>query len=268
MRKFGLLGETLSYSFSPVIHETIFDTIGINGNYKLVEIPPSVFDRASFEAIIKDFDGMNVTIPYKTSVMSFLDEMHPAAKAIGAINTIVRVDGKLIGYNTDYFGALESIKTLPYKEAKGAIVLGTGGASKAVIQCLLTLGMAPIYVVSRRPNTVYENENIKCISYEELENTSPAGCLLVNCTPVGMKTYPELLNISETLIKAQHCVFDLVYNPRVTPLLEVAERYKIPNLNGLNMLIIQAIEAEKLWLENMNICHHTIISRVDLKMAL
>ena len=268
MRAFGLLGETLSYSFSPDIHETIFDNIGIKGDYKLVEVPQAVFGKEIFDAVIEAFDGMNVTIPYKTKVMPFLDEIHPAAAAIGAINTIVKVDGKRIGYNTDYFGALESIKSLPYKEAKGAILLGTGGSSKAVLQCLLALEMTPIYVVSREPSAIFENENITCISYEALEQLAPTDCLLVNCTPVGMKTNPELLNVSETLIKKQCCVFDLVYNPRITPLLEIATKHNIPNINGLNMLIIQAIEAEKLWLQNMNISHHAIISKVVLKMAL
>jgi shikimate dehydrogenase len=267
MRTFGLLGETLSYSFSPDIHETIFDTIGIKGDYKLVEVPQAEFGKETFNALIEDFDGMNVTIPYKTKVMPFLDEIHPAAKAIGAVNTIVKVEGKLVGYNTDYFGALESIKSLPYKKAKGAIVLGTGGSSKAVLQCLLALEMTPIYVVSRKPNNNYDNENIQCISYEMLEELAPKDCLLVNCTPVGMKTHHATLNVSETLIKQQSCVFDLVYNPRITPLLEIAEQYKIPNLNGLNMLIIQAIEAEKLWLQNITMCPQTIISKLVLKVT-
>lgn len=266
MKQFGLLGEVLSYSFSPVIHETVFETLAVSGQYTLVEKNPKKFDKQMFLNMMSDLDGINVTIPFKQQVIPYLDRIHPAADAIGAINTVVKEGDELVGYNTDYFGALETMKMLPIDDLEGAIVLGTGGSSKAVVECLKTLGISPIYLISRSPEPDKDNHEIKCISYAVLEELNPKNCLLVNCTPVGMKTYAEALVIDEALIKRQRAVFDLIYNPTETPLLKVARENNIPGINGLNMLIIQAIEAEKLWLSVEKIEYPEIIKKVISKM--
>ncbi|MBS7528141.1 shikimate dehydrogenase [Fusibacter paucivorans] len=262
MKKFGLLGQKLSYSFSPVIHGVIFEYLKLDATYSLIEREPELLDQKAFHDIMAVYDGINVTIPYKSHIMPFLDEIDPAAARIGAVNTVVKRDGRLIGYNTDYFGALASLKALPYSEATGAILLGTGGSSKAVMQCLKALEIEPIYQVSRTPETNIVGENIRQLDYEMLATMDISGCLLVNCTPVGMETYEYASPVPKAVVGRQSSVFDLIYVPAVTTLLAYANEENVPHQNGLDMLMIQAVEAEKLWLSMPDLQQDQMLSHL------
>lgn len=223
--KTGLLGKTLAHSFSPEIH-TLFGA----ESYALFEQEeanlPAFFGEAPF-------DGLNVTIPYKEAVIPYLDGLSETAKALHSVNTIVkREDGTLFGDNTDVFGFLEMIRHAGFDPAgKKGLVLGSGGASKAVVYALLTIGAHPVVVSRSGP-----------IRYEDLPAHADAA-FLVNCTPVGM--YPEngKSPVSLESLPRIEAVFDLIYNPLRTSLLLEAKALNIPAWNGLAMLVYQAAKS-------------------------
>lgn len=223
MLKCGLLGEKLGHSYSPQIHSMLADY-----EYKLFEKSPE-----ELEAFLKsgEFDGLNVTIPYKKSVMPYCAELSPTAAQIGSVNTIVRrSDGSLYGDNTDAFG-FENLILRNGIEVKGkkALVLGTGGASVTAQAVLKNLGASEVVVISRRGEDNYENI-AKHADAEIIANTTPVGMYPNNGeAAVDLEMFPKLGD-----------VLDVVYNPARTALLLQAERLGIPCAGGLYMLVSQA----------------------------
>ena len=226
--KCGLIGERLGHSFSPLIHACLADY-----SYTLTEISPEGLE--GFVAS-RQLDAYNVTIPYKKAIMPYLDVISPEATAIGAVNTVVQRDGKLYGYNTDYFGfccMLDSSGIDP--RGKKVLVLGAGGASATVCAAMGDRGASEIVTLDSKQNTP---ENVRLHSDAEI---------IVNTTPVG--TYPHNL-VSPVELKqfSRLCgVLDLIYNPARTALLLEAEKLGIPSINGLPMLVAQAVRASELF---------------------
>lgn len=251
--KLGLIGEVLGHSLSPVIHEKLFHKLSIPGRYDLIEIPKDHFAEALRDTLTA-CDGLNVTIPYKLDVIPFLDDISPEAKTIGAVNTIARTDGKLVGYNTDYFGFQRTLRKIDAKvNGKTAVVLGHGGASRAIIQCLYDEGAAEIRVISRHPEKVdsdlrsfAEERRVRLMDYAAFEREAE-GALLVNATPVGMYPKVGVSPISEEAARHFSKVIDIIYNPKETRLLHDASH--ADKANGMYMLVMQAIAAEEIWLE-------------------
>lgn len=255
--RFGLLGETLSYSLSPRIHRTIYDWLGIRARYEAIELPLKLWNPNRLSTALSCLDGFNVTLPYKERILPLLDEIDADAAAIGAVNTVCRMKGSgervsLKGYNTDAYGFKATLETMGITAPKAAIVLGTGGSSKMAVHILKAMGAHSIDVVSRNPGAALMSpelsDSIRVISYEKLERRAPTADVLVNCTPVGMKHIYGGLPISKRLISRQSMIFDLIYSPAETPLLQVARHMGIPCTNGLRMLVTQAIYADRLWL--------------------
>jgi shikimate dehydrogenase len=243
MHKLGLLGRQISYSFSKSYFKTKFETEGITTvTYDNFDIE----DIKHFPKIIADTEGLkglNVTIPYKEEVIPFLDKLNKKAKAIGAVNTIkVTKKGKLVGYNTDCYGFIKSLKPYLKKRHKKALILGTGGASKAVIYTLEQKGITCNYVsrtASKHVKYTYEDLNAKVISKHQI---------IVNCTPLG--TFPNIENspnIPYDAITDQHILFDLIYNPEETKFLRLGKQNGATIINGLNMLKLQAEKAWSIW---------------------
>ncbi len=229
---YGLLGKTLGHSRSPQIHAQLGDY-----PYALFEVEE---EKVGAFLEKREFKGINVTVPYKETVIPYCDELTDAAKRIGAVNTIVkRADGSLLGHNTDYDGFLATVNRSGLDIAgKKCLVLGSGGASKTAVTVLTDLGASEVVVISR------SGEN----NYGNLERHSDAA-ILVNTTPVGM--YPR---VDETPLTLEHfpClsgVFDVIYNPRPTKLLRIAEEQGIPAYDGLYMLVCQAIAAAERFLD-------------------
>ena len=222
-KRCGLIGEKLGHSFSPAIHGKLADY-----EYKLYELSPGQLGPFLEK---KEFDGLNVTIPYKKTVIPYCDELTEAAKSIGSVNTIVkRADGTLLGHNTDYDGIMWLLKNAGAQvKGKKAVVLGTGGASVTVQAALRTLGASPVVVVSRSGEDNYEN----------ISRHSDAK-ILVNATPVGMYPKTGVSPVDLDTFTALEGVFDVVYNPAKTQLLLEAEKRGIPCANGLGMLVAQA----------------------------
>ena len=222
-KRCGLIGEKLGHSFSPAIHGKLADY-----EYKLYELSPGQLGPFLEK---KEFDGLNVTIPYKKTVIPYCDELTEAAKSIGSVNTIVkRPDGTLLGHNTDYDGIMWLLKNAGAQvKGKKAVVLGTGGASLTVQAALRNLGAAPVVVISRSGEDNYEN----------IARHSDAK-ILINATPVGMYPKTGVSPVDLDVFTALEGVFDVVYNPAKTQLLLEAEKRGIPCANGLGMLVAQA----------------------------
>ncbi|MDQ0151234.1 shikimate dehydrogenase [Eubacterium multiforme] len=244
---YGLIGEKLSHSISPKIHNMIFETLNVNDSYRLFEIPKENIENLKEALKTLTIRGVNVTIPYKEKVIEYLDEISKEAKNIGAVNTIFNKSGKLIGYNTDYYGfkyMLED-KNINVTEKK-VTVLGTGGASKAVITYLLDSHVSEILLVSRKKKDLYKNEEkIKVIEYKDLKGV--LGDIIINTTPVGM--YPKMKDSPVTLeiIKNYDVLVDLIYNPLETEFLKLGKENNKITCSGLMMLVGQAVKAEEIW---------------------
>ncbi|AWA31258.1 shikimate dehydrogenase [Flavobacterium magnum] len=241
-RQFGLIGRNIDYSFSKSYFTEKFLSEGLEGNtYQNFDIP----DITDFQDVIEnnpDLSGLNVTIPYKSSVIPFLDKLSKKANAIGAVNTIkFTKKGKLKGYNTDWYGFTKSIEPLLKPEHQKALILGTGGAAKAVSFALENLGIGHVFV-SR-------NEGPNTITYEQVSPYMMGEYLLViHCTPLG--TSPEVdkyPNIPYDCFTPSHIAYDLIYNPSETTFLRKAAAFGAVTKNGYDMLVFQAEKAWEIW---------------------
>ncbi|NHE56837.1 shikimate dehydrogenase family protein [Cyclobacterium plantarum] len=248
MKKFGLIGFPLTHSFSKKYFTDKFEREGKSEcQYELYEIP----NIQAFPAVLvkePTLIGLNVTIPYKEQVIPFLDRLSPACKAIGAVNCIKISAEELVGFNTDYFGFKTSLVNWLGPNRPAALILGTGGASKAVAQALKDLNI-PFMKVSR--DTQQGSNNM--LSYKKLRESPELMKefpLLINTTPLG--TFPkteEMADIPLASINQNHWVYDLVYNPTTTVFMREAEKRGAKTKNGLEMLHLQAEAAWEIWNE-------------------
>lgn len=226
--KYGLIGEKLIHSFSKEVHNKIGSY-----DYELKEISKNQLEEF---ILSKDFLGINVTIPYKESVIKYLDEISPSAKKIGAVNTIVNKNGKLIGYNTDYDGAKLLIeKSGAIIKDKNVFVLGSGGASKTLVAVTSDLGAKSVKVVSRSGNLG--------ITYEQLYKSAEDAQIIINATPVGTYLDASSCPIDINKFSKLEGVIDLIYNPLRTRLVLESKGKSINAIGGLYMLVAQAVYA-------------------------
>ena len=247
MEKYGLIGYPLGHSFSISYFNQKFQDEGIDAVYENFEIPtidalPEVLDSNP------NLRGLNVTIPYKEKDIPFLDSVSPEARAIGAVNVIrVTHDGKNIklkGYNSDVIGFTQSIEPmLDKKWHKKALILGTGGASKAIDYGLRNLGLETVFVSRyERPGTI----QYKTITPEVIQEYN----VIVNCTPIGMYPKTEECPLLPYEAMDQHTIlYDLIYNPDETLFMKLGKQYGAQTKNGLEMLLLQAFASWEFWHE-------------------
>lgn len=241
MKTYGLIGKSLSHSFSKKHFTRKFENLGLNDClYSNIEID-TIED---FPQKIKELSpsGLNVTIPYKKAILPFLDELDEVAKEIGAVNTIVFKNGKLKGYNTDAFGFHQSIKPFFKPHHERALILGTGGASKAVEYVLKQYGVEVMFA-SRNDS----KDNV--LNWNDInENVIKHHLLIINCTPLGM--FPNITSkpvIPYSVLTERHLLVDLVYNPDETLFLKLGKEKGSTIINGLTMLQQQAEKSWRLW---------------------
>jgi len=243
MRKFGLIGKNIDYSFSREYFknkfkdENIADTTYVNFDLEVI----SLFDIQTRQT--PNLSGCNVTIPYKETIIPYLDKLNKTAKKIGAVNTIkISKKGKFIGYNTDYYGFKKTLEPHLKKHHKKALILGTGGASKAVAYALKQLNIKYSFVsrtISKQSKYTYDILSIKSINKHTI---------LINCTPLG--TYPDIdacPNIPYGGITEKHILFDLIYNPEETTFLKLGKQQGATIINGYKMLELQAEKSWRIW---------------------
>lgn len=240
MNTYGLIGNPVEHSFSESYFTEKFEKEGIDAQYKLFNLQ----NISRFQSLLKKekkLKGLNVTIPYKEKIIPYLDRVEEQAKKIGAVNTIKFENGKLIGYNTDSFGFLKSLFPIIEKHHSHALVLGTGGAAKAVAQALVSMGIE-YKMVSRNPSE-------KQLDYADVtEELLAEYLLIVNCTPLG--TYPnveESPDIPYTGLTKKHMLYDLTYNPVVTQFLAQGQMHGCKIFNGQKMLEYQAERSWDIW---------------------
>lgn len=245
MHVYGLIGYPLGHSFSAKYHNEYFAEKHIDACYRNFEIK----DISELPGLIKSTPGLkgfNVTAPYKQTVIPYLDELSPEAQEIGAVNTVkILSDGRLIGYNTDVYGFTEALKPfLEEREYDKALILGTGGASRAIEYALKSLGIKTVKVTRGKGDGM--------ISYSDLNSDIMVDHrLIVNCTPLG--THPVVLAAPDIKYKdltERHLCFDLVYNPEITLFMLFSRNNGAKVTNGLRMLHLQADRAREIWLDH------------------
>ncbi|MEP5255243.1 MAG: shikimate dehydrogenase [Winogradskyella arenosi] len=240
--KFGLLGRDISYSFSRGYFAEKFKTENLPHSYVNFDLP----NIDAFKSVIANtpnIKGINVTIPYKEEVMPLLDELNETAKKIGAVNTIkITKANKLVGYNTDYYGFKNSLEPHLKPHHTQAIILGTGGASKAIAYALEQLNITYSYV-SRT-----QKEGVR-YTYEDLtEAILDQHKIIINCTPIG--TFPKVEQCPKLPyegLTAEHILYDLIYNPMQTKFLAFGKQKGATTINGSEMLRLQAEKSWEIW---------------------
>jgi shikimate dehydrogenase len=263
-KRAGVIGHPVGHSISPAVYAAAFEAAGVDGTYEAWDTPPDLLEGRVASLRGDEFLGANVTIPHKQSVISLLDDMDDVAKKAGAVNTIVHRDGRLAGHNTDVAGFARSLREDAGFDARGkrTMLLGSGGAARAVALALIEAGAALIYVVARQPKKIdamvvdlkpltptgttvtwaYWGDGSYLRSLEEAH-------LIVNCTPVGMAGSQDegTSVLPADLLQPHTTVYDLVYNPVDTPLVKAARTRGAKAVSGLGMLVYQAAESFRLW---------------------
>ncbi len=234
-----VIGNPIAHSLSPALHNAAFQNAGMNNVY-------AAFCVSDVESAVRGFRGLgirgvSVTIPHKVSIIPFLDEIEPVARNIGAVNTIVNDNGILKGYNTDGFGALKALRGAGAEiEGKGAAIIGSGGAARAIA---FTLAMESAGLkMTTKANVTYNLMDVP--GWEERIESSG---IIIHCTPTGMHPKTEHSVLEQGHLKANQVVFDIVYNPRVTKLLRIAEASGCTTIRGMEMFLNQAALQFELW---------------------
>ncbi len=234
MKKYALVGERLGHSYSPFVHNQIYKDLNIDAQFFLLECKADELEGVINLLRTGEYHGFNITFPYKIEVMKYLDEISPEAEAVGSVNTVFYKNGKVIGYNTDVYGFYAELLyfKVPVK-GKECYILGTGGASLAVYRALSDMG-GNVYFVSRT-----KREGV--ITYSELEGRKID--VLVNATPVGLFPNCDACPCKKEIAESAGYVLDVIFNPRITKILEYAHS----NMNGMFMLVYQAIKSEEIF---------------------
>ncbi|MCC5623962.1 shikimate dehydrogenase [Nostoc sp. CHAB 5715] len=260
----GVIGYPVEHSLSPAMHNAAIANLGLDYVYLPFPIAPQNLEIAiaGFAAI--DVVGFNVTIPHKQAIMPLLSKITPVAQAIGAVNTVSRQNNQWVGTNTDIEGFIAPLQTTYQQDwtQKVAVILGNGGAARAVVAGCHQLGFAKIHVVGRNVQRLQEfgnswnnssiSENLQVHQWEELSKLIPQVNLLVNTTPIGMypKVHESPLSVEEIANLPKGAIaYDLIYIPKPTQFLEQAEKQGAIAIDGLEMLVQQGVAALKIWLQ-------------------
>lgn len=259
---FGLIGEKLGHTYSPLINDKIMEEINITGHYGTFQVKKENLKYVVPGLKALGYNGINVTIPYKTDIIKYLDYVSPEVEKIGAVNVVhINKDGRAIGHNTDYYGFGMMLENAKIKiSGERALILGTGGASKAVSQYLKDKGIKDILFLTRdvdRAKEKYPDDQVA--SYHKL-NTIKDYSTIINTTPVGM--YPNidaapldkryLINFSQAV--------DLIYNPLETLFIKEAKVLGLDYVGGLYMLVAQAVKSQEIW--NHTNISETVIAKI------
>jgi shikimate dehydrogenase len=249
-RVVGVIGSPVRQSLSPVLHNAAFRALGLDWAYLAFEVPDGDAGAAVAGARALGLEGLSVTMPHKEAVAAALDRLSPTAERLGAVNTVVRLGGALVGENTDGWGFLEGLRQDFGFEPSGrrCLVVGAGGAARAVTLALGEAGARSVVVVGRSPDRVAAAAELAGPAGRPGEEADAAEAeLVVNATPLGMAGLPPGPPVDPSLLGEGQLVADLVYHPPVTPRIEAARSRGAMAVNGVSMLIHQAGRAFRLW---------------------
>lgn len=279
----GVMGFPVSHSLSPVMHNAAIAAMGLD--YVYVPLPIAVEDLPTAIAglkAIQSVQGFNLTIPHKVEVMPLLDEVLPIAKAVGAVNTVKRVGDLWIGTNTDVAGFLNPLKQINCDwENTPALILGSGGAAKAVVAACLELGCPVIHVVGRDPKKMKKfhgamtsqlhDYNLRVHPWTSIPHLLEIAGIVINATPIGMASDPNTpISEAEMQILPDHAIaYDLIYTPRPTKFLQIAAARGLKAIDGLEMLINQGAIGLEFWLDQpvpIEIMRQALLQHLDSKL--
>ena len=253
--RFAVLGQSLPHTWSPYIHNSLFDAAGLDAVYLPVTVPPERLGSVT-DVFRSCFSGFNVTIPYKEKILPFLDDIDEAAQICGAVNTVEIRNGRMIGHITDGLGMLRAIEEKGVKTHQAdVLILGGGGAARVAGYAFLSRGGRVTFAVrdTQKGDALAhalaktQQDGLHRLSVRPLADCAEAHDILINCTPVGMYPHVDACPVSADVIARCRAVFDAVYNPRETRLLALAKQNGLPAIEGLGMLFYQAVEAQKFW---------------------
>lgn len=257
-RNLGVMGWPVEHSLSPAMQNAALEKAGLDYAYIALPVPPNDLEKAVEGLKAMGFCGWNVTIPHKTAIMRFMDELDSSARMIGAVNTVVNRDGRLKGFNTDAAGFLRGLEQANFSAAgKNAAILGAGGAARAVIWGLCQAGVSNITIGVRNPEKAeslaelfQSHMNVEVFNWEDaaFRNALKSAELLVNTTPLGMEPNVDgMPPVGLELLPNGALVYDIIYVPAETMLLREAKRLGYSVVNGEYMLAGQGAEAFKMW---------------------
>lgn len=254
MAKYGLLGYPLGHTMSPPIHKRLFELDGkTNVEYELCEFAPETLaDKADY---LNTLCGYNITIPFKVDIIKYIDELDESAKRYNSVNCVANKNGKLIGYNTDCYGFIRSLEAGGGNLGGKVLQIGCGGVGRMIaIEAALhgadlTIVSLPEFIpaaeaAADEARAFKPDAKIQVITHDEIKGEFD---LLINASPVGMYPKTDACPTTEQVIKSCKCVFDVIYNPNVTKLMEIAEKNGIKAIGGMAMLVWQAAVAHEIW---------------------
>ena len=252
--KTAVIGHPISHSKSPLIHSYWLDSYGLSGSYEAIDIKPENLKQDVQDLVNKGYKGFNITVPHKVAIMDVCDEVDPLAQIIGAVNTVVIEDGKLSGTNTDAYGFVQNIMQnapgFDFTQGK-ALVLGAGGAAKAIVYALLEKNVPEIIITNRTKDKAeslcaLNRSKVVAGDWDERNNYVSDVHLIVNTTSLGMEGHPPL-EIDLSSANKDTLVTDIVYAPLHTDLLKQAKAKKLQTVTGIGMLLHQACSGFELW---------------------
>lgn len=258
---FCVIGNPVKHSKSPIIHNFIFNKLGLDAIYVAFEVK----DLKTFFSFLRDvgISGVSITIPYKVESMNYVDWVDEMAGRIGAINTIKNEEGFLKGFNTDIEGIIKAfeVKGITTLKGKSSLVLGTGGVSRSTVYALILLGTHTIVVAGRseeKTKTLIDEVkpyfgDIEGINFENVDSIVNEVDLIANCTPIGMVPDTDSLPVNANLIQKKHIVFDTVYTPSETKLLEIAKNVGAKVVYGVDMFVFQALSQQRIWINREDV---------------
>jgi len=267
--KLAVIGHPINHSKSPIIHGRWLENAQIDGTYEAIDIAPDNLEKEIARMVDEGYQGFNVTLPHKENIMKLCDVVDDTAKHIGAVNTVVINNGKLSGYNTDAYGFIQNIKSNAPKydfTNKAALVLGAGGAARAVLRGLLEAGMSRIILTNR---TIEKAEALKQMSPDQIDvvewgnykNNLKDIDLLVNTTSLGMVGKTPL-DIDLSSVNKNALVTDIVYTPLETDLLKQAKDNGNEIVTGIGMLLYQAQKSFEIWTGSLPAVDQNLIDEV------
>jgi shikimate dehydrogenase len=242
---FAVIGYPVSHSLSPVMHNSAFSTIGFNGMYLPLELEDIDLAMSGLKSL--NFKGASITIPHKTTVIDFLDDLDAAAARIKAVNTIVNTDGRLVGYNTDCTGATRALSDKIKINDKDVAIIGGGGAARAIGFGIKTEG-GRVTILNRSEEKGAQLAKELDAGFVPLSEVKKLNCdILINTTPVGMTPHVDDMCVPKDVLDKNMVVMDIVYTPLKTRLLREAEKIGCPSIDGLSMFVYQGAEQFTLW---------------------
>lgn len=254
---YGIFGFPVEHTLSPAMHKAAFKKLGINAAYLAFSIPPNRLKEAVKAIRVLNIQGINVTVPHKEMIISFLDGLSEEASLIGAVNTVVVKKNKLIGYNTDGQGFIRSLEETSFNpKDKSFLIIGAGGASRSICVSLSKVKVKEIFIcdiieekardLKAHINRVCPKCYIEAVPTNSLKVVRDRLSILVNATPLGLKE-TDPLPVDKGLLRKDIFVYDLIYNPSTTKLLSLAKRTGLKYSNGLGMLLFQGALSFKFW---------------------